>query len=58
MLGIWLKFAESFACPMKDFVHHENRSHVRIRSSEAETPSENTGGSSPAAPLLFFPRLD
>jgi hypothetical protein len=30
----------------------------RIGFPEAETLPENTGGSSPAAPLLFFPRLD
>jgi hypothetical protein len=28
MLGIWLKFAENFARSTKDFVHHENPSHV------------------------------
>jgi len=34
MLGIWLKFAENFARPMKYFVHHETGRMFRIRSLE------------------------
>jgi hypothetical protein len=35
MLGVWLKFAEKFARPMKDFVHHETGRMFCIRSAEA-----------------------
>jgi hypothetical protein len=30
MLGVWLKSAENFAHPMKDFVHHETGRMFRI----------------------------